>query len=469
MNVVRYANLNSRVNLAPLARIFGAISFFAFLGGCFSSTPTPSTPAPVISFTDLKNRVGQIRGLSLKRNITIEATTSNGDAGASDKTLTEMDGPTVVTQLARAYKRIGLLPENTDFAKALADYRRLDRIAYYEAERTRVVVRPEASSLGRAFSATDPRVAAEVPAIFGIVQALDEQHFQWQERIKSIALEDRQLALRALAVGDATLVALTRVSGSKTPAVSPAIAETLGRLASAVEKLASGLPDFLRWKLVFPYREGSQFVSWAHATKGWNGVNALFANPPLSTSQILHPERYYVQRENPLRLYPWGLARRMKESAVVEQTLGEYLTRLLLSTARSENEAAQIASGWQGDSLSAYQEGDRLVTAWISAWKTEKEAREFFRAYASVQERSHRIRWQESTNRNDNLQADISGGQSMVLQIKGPLVLLLDGLPLARSLELAQETWKDLETDRESIAIPFDTAAGKIQLASRRR
>jgi len=57
----------------------------------------------------------------------------------------------------------------------------------------------------------------------------------------------------------------------------------------------------------------------------------------------------------------------------------------------------------------------------------------------------------------------------MVLQIKGPLVLLLDGLPLARSLELAQETWKDLETDRESIAIPFDTAAGKIQLASRRR
>ena len=178
MNVVRYANLNSRVNLAPLARIFGAISFFAFLGGCFSSAPTPSTPAPVISFTDLKNRVGQIRGLSLKRNITIEATTSNGDVGASDKTLTEMDGPTVVTQLARAYKRIGLLPENIDFAKALADYRRLDRIAYYEAERTRVVVRPEASSLGRAFSATNPWVAAEVPAIFGIVQALDEQHFQ---------------------------------------------------------------------------------------------------------------------------------------------------------------------------------------------------------------------------------------------------------------------------------------------------
>ena len=149
--------------------------------------------------------------------------------------------------------------------------------------------------------------------------------------------------------------------------------------------------------------------------------------------------------------------------------MGEYLTRLLLSTARSENEAAQIASGWQGDSLSAYQEGDRLVTAWISAWKTEKEAREFFRTYASVQERSHRIGWQESTNRNDNLQADISGGQSMVLQIRGPLVLLLDGLPLARSLELAQETWKDLETDRESIAIPFDIAAGKIQLASRRR
>ena len=138
MNVVRYANLNSPVKLAPRARIFAAIFFFAFLGGCFSSASTPSTPAPVIPFTDLKNRVGQIRGLSLKRNITIEATASNGGAGASDRTLTEMDGPTVVTQLARAYKRIGLLPENTDFAKALADYRRLDQIAYYEAERASV-------------------------------------------------------------------------------------------------------------------------------------------------------------------------------------------------------------------------------------------------------------------------------------------------------------------------------------------
>src|SRR5207247_11125341 len=111
-----------------------------------------------------------------------------------------------------------------------AGYVRPDRIAYYEPELRRVVVRPEASSLGRAFSATAPRVAAEVPAIFGIVQALDEQHFQWQERIKSIALEDRQLALRALAVGDATLVALTRVSGSKTRAVSPSIAGTRGSL-----------------------------------------------------------------------------------------------------------------------------------------------------------------------------------------------------------------------------------------------
>src|SRR5207244_11796389 len=109
----------------------------------------------------------------------------------------------------------------------LADYRRLDRIAYYEAERTRVVVRPEASSLGQAFSATNPWVAAEVPAIFGIVQALDEQHFQWQERIKSIALEDRQLALQALAVGDATLVALPRVNGSKIPPAPPQLAPTL--------------------------------------------------------------------------------------------------------------------------------------------------------------------------------------------------------------------------------------------------
>jgi hypothetical protein len=328
---------------------------------------------------------------------------------------------------------------------------------------------PEAWILGRAFSEKNPRIAGEVPAVFAIMQALQAQHFHWHERIKSITLEDRRLTLRALAIGDATLVALTRASGGQTVVSSGTEAETLVRLASAVEKSAANLPELLRWKLVFPYRQGTQFVSWAHASRGWNGVNALFSNPPLSTSQILHPEKYYVQEENPLRIFPWGLARRMKGKAVLEQTLGEYLIRLLLSTVRSETAAAEIAAGWQGDLLSAYQEGGHTVTAWISSWKTDKEAGEFLRAYVGVLEKLHRFRFEAPAGQDGHLQADLSAGRFMLLQVKGPMVLLLDGMPLPQAFETAQETWKDLETEKESTAMPFDLARATLQLDSIRR
>ena len=464
MDVLRSAKL--KFSSRAFTRIVEACFLLSLLAGCFHFR-LPAVVPSTISFTELTKAVAEMRGLQPKQDIKLEMSDANADA--PDTTLNESDGPWDIVQVGRAYNRVGLLPENTDFAKAVADYRRLERIVHYEAQTATVVIRPEASSLGRAFSETDPRIAAEVPGVFGIVRALQEQHFHWQERMKSFVLEDQQLALRAVATGDATLAALSRANNSTIDFSSAAAAQIVSRLASVVEISAANLPDLLRWKLLFPYREGSQFVSWAQTARGWPGVNALFANPPLSTSQILHPEKYYLQRANPLRIHPWGLARQMKESPIMEQTLGEYLARLLLSSARSAKEAERIASGWQDDLLRAYKEGDSVATIWISSWKTDKEATEFFRAYFEVLEKAHRIHFQPSANRNGGLQAELPGGRSMLLQVKGPTVLLLDGLMSARSAEIAQDVWRDLETDKEPAAIPFESARSFDQLASRSR
>ena len=57
----------------------------------------------------------------------------------------------------------------------------------------------------------------------------------------------------------------------------------------------------------------------------------------------------------------------------------------------------------------------------------------------------------------------------MVLQIEGPFVLLLDGTTPTRSMQLADEIWKNLETETESTVIPFDSAKGLPQLSLRIR
>jgi hypothetical protein len=52
--------------------------------------------------------------------------------------------------ISRAYKRLGLLLESTDFAAALADYVRLERTFYYEARKDLIVISPDATQLVQA-------------------------------------------------------------------------------------------------------------------------------------------------------------------------------------------------------------------------------------------------------------------------------------------------------------------------------
>jgi hypothetical protein len=114
------------------------------------------------------------------------------------------------------------------------------------------------------------------------------------------------LAFRALATGDAELTVIARSAGKNIDALSSVDLQNAGKFALELETRAARLPDYLRHRLLFPYREGSQFALWALKAKGWQGVNALYANPPLSTAQILHPEKYFAQLEAAVRFFSRG-------------------------------------------------------------------------------------------------------------------------------------------------------------------
>jgi hypothetical protein len=153
----------------------------------------------------------------------------------------------------------------------------------------------------------------------------------------------------------------------------------------------------------------------------------------------------------------------MKESAAVDQTLGAYLIQFLLSANLSSQAVAQIAAAWTGDQLSAYPEGENFLTAWISAWKNEDGARLFYRAYQTVLEHRHRLRFAAPPGLNDTLQVELTGNASMLLQLKGQFVLLLDGPGPAPSRQLADDIWQSLDAASESTTIPFDTAKALFQ------
>jgi hypothetical protein len=427
------------------------------LAACSGSEPPRLNSAPAPSLAELKQRVSEIRALPFKQETEHSGLPALSSAGVWD----ELGGRSLA-ELARVYKRVGLLAESVDLTKAMMEFARLKRLAMYEAGRERLVIAPEAARLGEALAGERRGDANQIAAVLALTRALQDQHFRWSDRVKGLGSEDRKLAFHALADGDALLAALSYLTKYREPLNW---AQATIRFAAELEKVGGHLPELLKQDLVFPYREGSQFARWAFLAKGWSGVNALFADPPVSSAQILHPEKYYIRRLAPLRITPFGLQRQFKESAVLDETLGEYRIQILLGWNQPRQEARQIAAGWIGDHLSAYPDGEGLITAWISAWSSDKEARDFQRAFRAVLERRHRVRFDETPGQPDGWKANLRTGRSMVLQTRGAVVLFLDGIASARALEVSEENWKNLEIGPESADLPFESAKKSAQLS----
>ena len=137
-----------------------------------------------------------------------------------------------------------------------------------------------------------------VPDAFGpfvlaheYVHALQDQHHDIEATIDSRPQGDAQTAVAALVEGDATLL-MTAL------AMSDALSGTTAPLPddqAAIEMDASDLgsmPPMLNRELLFPYLDGLYFAQRMWGRGGWDTVEAVWADPPRSTEQVMHPERY---------------------------------------------------------------------------------------------------------------------------------------------------------------------------------
>ncbi len=106
----------------------------------------------------------------------------------------------------------------------------------------------------------------------------------------------------------------------------------------------------------FPYEQGYDFTEAVYNSGGWSTVNALYANPPQTTEQIMHPSKY-LQGELGAEIAYTDLAEILPDEwqPNFQGTLGEWNTYLLLSAgtnsrARLDTPTAQgAAAGWNGD------------------------------------------------------------------------------------------------------------------------
>ncbi len=136
----------------------------------------------------------------------------------------------------------------------------------------------------------------------------------------------------------------------------------------------------------FARTAGLAFVQALYQRGGWARVNSAYDDPPLSTEQILHPEKY-LANEQPIELAAVPLTDTLGADwqLIADDVLGEWHTDLLLSANADERlripaEAARSAArGWGGDRVQAYYNAktDETVLAIAWTWDSVADAREF--------------------------------------------------------------------------------------------
>ncbi len=437
----------SRFTGAPSRRLC-ALACAAALAACGAPEARRPAPASAGAFTELARDVAQWRDLPFDQPLHLELPADPLDAANIP--------PAPLAQFESAYKAIGLLPNTLDFAAALADYRKLNRMIAYDGGKNLVLVSAAAARLGAPLASSRPAPARELAAALGVVRALQERRFHWREKILASGSADRRIALRAIAGGDALLAAVSRALAEKPRAAQLALTVAIG---AEVDRLARDLPDFLRRRAVFPYREGGQFVYWAFASSGWKGVDALYADPPRSAAQVLHPEKFFLRREAPLHFFPLALLRRLRAQSRVEDALGELALIALLEEELGANAAADTAAGWRGDQLFFFPRDGEFDLFWFSAWRDESAAEKFLAGYRGVLESRRRLRFERVAQTKDvALLGAARDGGAWLLQRRGELVLGARSESAQRITELAQDAWRDLEVDAAPAAVDFESA-----------
>ena len=220
-----------------------------------------------------------------------------------------------------------------------------------------------------------------------------DQHWPRQDRQKNAGVNfDAQVALNAVRNGDSDLVKNMKWKGKKGEEKMPD--DFLPGMIRATEKWEqkdSRFKSLLVPRIFvrfsgFPYRRGTIFVESLRKKKGWAGVNRAQENPPLSTEQILHPEKY-LAGENPVIIGADSLQNFLEKEGyrfVYRTTLGEFGTAVFFETHDKNKDSAPLAAGWGGDTALVFEKNGEKVHLWLTVWDTEPDAVEFQKALLAI-------------------------------------------------------------------------------------
>ncbi len=324
----------------------------------------PLDPQVEAQMAAIQAQVSQLRGLPL--NATVEKGIVPVDRAATILSALYLDNDTsrALENSTRVLVAFGLLPENY----ALTDYQLSDH-----ADRFGGVYIPELRRIylfGGDFSGLLPYAYARAADL-----AVIDENFDLATMLGSgrcLPFSDSCRALKAFIEGDVALLSRQWLNSSA-PATTFQQVQAADPSAMLIESRPAA--QFTLKDLSFLFQQGPNFAQTVFDVGGWDQINTAYSNPPSSSEQIMHPEKYFAGETGQSLVDPLlGDGLGAGWTSIGNGDLGEWLTYLLLAQGENldallpEDQARAAAAGWGGDQFQAYSRQSDGALALAQHW-----------------------------------------------------------------------------------------------------
>ncbi len=338
-------------------------------------------PGKSVSFDAELHEVERLRQLSIERPVLGRTI----GTAALRRHLTESfqrDVPAEVREgSGDLFVALGLAPLDFDFEQTMLSLLESDLAGLYDPRLGAMFLREELE--GEAKRAT---------LLHELVHALQDQHYDLESLTDyGDDSSDRVSAVSSLAEGDAMSGMLDGLLAStgKTSLDLPDDAWFQQFQASAAAAPGGDIPPIIRRSVLSPYIDGLAFVQRLRRRGGFAEVDRVWAQPPRTTEQILHLEKYDAGELGRVVPIPEGpLVSGDPFVTSFHDIEGEQSLRLWLEEWMSHAEAAEAASGWGGDRLAIFARGDQRALSWVLQSDDAAHATTLFRAIARAAPRA---------------------------------------------------------------------------------
>jgi hypothetical protein len=381
------------------------------------ATPTAEAPPELVKLADeIAAEVESIRGWKFKKPVPKRVCDEKEVRLYLEKEFDREMPPRKLGVAQSFLTMVGLLPPNLDAKKAYLDLMGVQVAAFYDPDdKVLCMVRPEKA---KPVTAMDRVIMSHE-----LCHALDDQQLDLEKFVNDLSgkSEDGDLVVGSVAEGSASAL-MTQYMARMAVAGKLDLAEVLSYSKEEEAKNEA----FIKAPPYFMATLGTYVCGMGFLARGnlmelamgggdiGGNLTAVIKDPPHSTEQIIHPEKYWDKgkRDEPVLVNDDDVLARLDFMAgadlrcVHKDTVGEMLCSILTRPKADKIDPMEIgmpaywtnvaATGWGGDRFYLFAYGKTVDQAaeeaakgkckglWITLWDTEKDRDEFIKAYNGI-------------------------------------------------------------------------------------